>query len=77
MYKTKIISEQKTKSALLIILLGGLFFIAGSSLEISMDNKNVGAWMALIGGVPLTFFAVLGLSNKSLFNYLSKRDVKC
>ena len=66
---------QQTKVALIIILLGGIFLVSGSLAGILAQPHviNWGFWIALIGGVPLTVFAVLGLLSKRLLSRLAQR----
>ena len=66
---------QQTKVALVIILLGGLFLVSGSLAGILAQPQviNWGFWIALIGGVPLTGFSVLGLLSKRLLSRLAQR----
>lgn len=68
-------NTQQTKTALVIILLGGLFLTCGGVAGF-FANPSVVNWgfvIAVAGGILLSVFALLGLLSKQLFAKLSER----
>ena len=67
------INIKQTKTALLLLVGGSASVAIGGAAGLLLDPSNFGFWFALVGGIGLLLFAMIGLLHKPLFRRLCIR----